>query len=65
MASVSIDGGTPTTVDLYSATTLNQVAEPFRNLAAGNHTITTTVLGTKRAASSGTTVVVDDFVVHP
>ena len=64
-ASVSIDGGAPTTVDLYSATTLSQVAEPFRNLAAGNHTITINVLGTKRSTATETCVAVDDFVVHP
>ena len=64
-ATVSIDGGAPTTVDLYSATTLNQVVEPFRNLAAGSHTLTINVLGTKRSAATGTSVVVDDFVVHP
>jgi hypothetical protein len=64
-ASVVVDGGAPTKIDLFSATTVPQVAEPFRNLAAGNHTITITVLGKKRAAATGTAVAVDAFVVHP
>ena len=51
-------------MDLYTAANHWQVAEAFSGLAAGNHNIVLTVLGTKNASSTGVQVVVDSFVVH-
>ncbi|MEA5457078.1 glycoside hydrolase [Sinomonas sp. JGH33] len=53
-ANVSVDGGTPTLVDFYSASRHgNQLLWHADNLAAGPHTLTVTVLGTKNASSTG------------
>jgi hypothetical protein len=62
-ASVSIDGISMGTVDLYASTVHWQVAEPYLGLTPGPHTIVVTVLGTKNPTSVGTKVVVDAFVV--
>ena len=57
---VSVDGGTPTTVDDYSATrNANAVVWTSGSLATGTHTVTITGLGQKNAASSGTTIALD------
>jgi hypothetical protein len=68
-ATVSIDRGPATTVDLYSPTqkTANLVWS-VNGLSAGTatqplqHTVTVTVAGTKNAASTGTRVDLDGFV---
>lgn len=63
--SVQIDAQLAVTVDLYAATTSWQsVAKSFSSLASGQHRITVKPLGVKNGASSGTSVVVDAFVVH-
>jgi hypothetical protein len=64
-ARVSVDGGAPTTVDLYQATAVWQKKIPSATLAAGTHTLTIQVLGTKSSAATGTKVIVDGFIVHP
>ena len=61
---VSVDGGTPTTVNDYSATrNANAIVWTSGALAAGTHTVTVTVLGQKTAASSGTTIALDSMDV--
>jgi hypothetical protein len=61
---VSVDGGTPTTVDDYSATrNANAIVWTSGALASGTHTVTITVLGQKDAASSGTTIALDSMDV--
>jgi hypothetical protein len=65
-ASVSVDGGTAVVVDLYRATQNWQTTgRSISGLPAGPHRIEITVLGTKNAASTGNTVVLDTFIVHP
>jgi hypothetical protein len=63
-ASVSIDGGAPVTIDLYSPTKQPaQVVFATNNLKAGvQHSITVQVLGTKNALSTGTRVDLDAIV---
>ena len=61
-AEVLIDGRSRGTVDLY-ARTAAPVSRVFAGLTRGSHTITVRVLGSKAAASSGSTVVVDRFLV--
>jgi len=65
IAEVLIDGVSQGDVDLYSDITRNQV-EGFRSraLAAGNHTITLKVNGTKNQYSRATNVTVDRFDVY-
>lgn len=65
IASVSIDGGTPTTVDLYkSGATANQVQfYTISGLPLGYHTIQVSATGTKNAASTGINITVDYFLV--
>jgi bacillopeptidase F len=64
-AQVSIDGIDMGIVDLYAPTKATwQTPKPYLGLATGSHTITITVLGSKNAASTGYTVVIDAFVVH-
>ena len=63
-AAVSIDGGSPTTVDTYSATTqYQQVVFQQTGLSPGKHTITITVLDQKDSQSSGTYTDIDAFIV--
>jgi hypothetical protein len=64
MASVSIDGGAPVMIDLYSPTKqAAQVVFATNNLRAGvQHSITVQVLGTKNALSTGTRVDLDAIV---
>ncbi len=57
---VQIDGGTATSVDLYSSTLRRQQqVYEITGLAQGSHTIKLTVTGTKNASSSGFKVGVD------
>jgi hypothetical protein len=63
-ASVTIDGVSKGTVDLYASSVDWQVAETYKGLTSGRHTIVVTVLGTKNASSIDTLIVVDAFVVH-
>lgn len=60
-ASVTIDGVGKGTFDLYAGSP-GSVSIPFNNLGGGAHTVTIKVLGSKRAASSGTSVTIDAFV---
>jgi hypothetical protein len=63
-ATVTIDSVNKGTVDLYAASVHWKVVKSFTGLAPGNHTIVVTALGTKDAASTGTKVRVDAFVIH-
>ena len=60
IASVSIDGGAATQVDMYSATSIYQpVVWSATGLADATHTLKITATGTRNAAGSGARVVVD------
>ncbi|HEX3098240.1 MAG TPA: hypothetical protein VHQ02_11005 [Usitatibacter sp.] len=62
IATVQIDGGAPTTVDLFSPTAVFQpTVFSASGLADTNHTITITATGTKNTASMANRVVVDAF----
>jgi hypothetical protein len=64
-ASVSVDGGPATLVDLYrSSASWRVVGRSVSGLAPGGHTIVVRVLGTKNSAATGARVPVDAFVVH-
>jgi ASPM-SPD-2-Hydin domain-containing protein/fibronectin type III domain protein len=66
IATVSVDGGAVTSVDLFNATQQVGIAGfVANNLAGGNaqHTVTVQLTGTKRATSTGTRVYHDAFVV--
>ena len=64
IASVSIDGGTPTMVDTYSASwQKQQVLFQSGTLSSGSHTITITVTSQQNAASSGIYQDLDAFIV--
>jgi hypothetical protein len=59
-ASISLDGGTGTVVDLYSASTLyNQSVYNKTGLASGAHTLTIKRLGQKNAAAMGYAISLD------
>ncbi|HWH93351.1 MAG TPA: choice-of-anchor Q domain-containing protein [Baekduia sp.] len=59
-AGVSLDGGPETTIDLYAASKSDQVLKYTSPVvAAGTHTLTVRVLGTKNTASTGTYVTAD------
>ncbi|MFJ2958648.1 family 16 glycosylhydrolase [Streptomyces sp. NPDC087270] len=59
-AEVSVDGGTPVGIDEYAATAAaQQTVFSSTGLSAGHHTLTLTVSGTSRSASTGTAVSVD------
>ena len=64
-ASVTIDGVSKGTVDLYAPSATWQHVITYGGLSSGSHTMTIKALGQKRAAATGTTVVIDGFVVHP
>ena len=65
IATVSIDHGTPSDVDLYAATRADDVAVWNSGmLSDGPHTLVITVSGRQSAASTGTTVSVDRVVVE-
>ena len=63
-ASVTIDGVSKGTVDLYASATTWRYVVPYAGLPAGAHTMVIRALGTKNPAASGTRIVVDGFVVH-
>jgi hypothetical protein len=64
-ATISVDGSAPQLIDLYAAGAAQKtiVAGSVSGLASGTHTVTINVLTTKNAASSGTRVDVDAFLV--
>lgn len=63
-AGISIDGGSETIVDLYSASPLNiQTVFDVSGLSNGGHKIKVRNLGTKNASSTGYTIHVDAFDV--
>ncbi|HYV62986.1 MAG TPA: hypothetical protein VE958_09945 [Bryobacteraceae bacterium] len=63
-ASVSVDGGTPTPIEMYSPEIkVQEVVFTATGLADTNHTLTITVTGQKNAASSAAKVYVDGFDV--
>ena len=61
IASVTIDGISKGTVDLYAAVP-GSVSHVYSGLKSARHTVVIKVLGTKRAASTGTSVTLDAFV---
>ncbi|HEX8178696.1 MAG TPA: hypothetical protein VF525_04050 [Pyrinomonadaceae bacterium] len=67
LASVSIDGAAPVTIDLYSATLKTAQVVVERNITPGQHTVTITVLGQRSPAcvgtSCGTRVDIDSFLL--
>jgi hypothetical protein len=63
IASVTIDGVSKGSFDLYAATAKDKVSEGFSGLTSAAHKIIIKVTGTKNAASTGTGVAVDAFVV--
>jgi len=57
IANVSVDGGAPVAVDMYSpVTSYQQRAFSVTGLANGRHTVRISWTGTKNAASSGTVI---------
>lgn len=65
IASISIDGGPATTVDLYDPTKVfRKTVFEKKGLASGSHTITVTVTGTKRAVATAAYVEIDAFIVR-
>ncbi|REE87390.1 O-glycosyl hydrolase [Paenibacillus taihuensis] len=61
---VSVDGGTATNVDLYSASRVDNIPLwTSSTLASGAHTLKVTVTGTKNASSSNTFVSADSVTV--
>ena len=61
---MTVDGGPPITVDLYSAATKSQQQVWASGaLEMGTHTIQIARLGKKNAASKGTAINVDAFDV--
>lgn len=65
-ASITVNGGTATTVDLYSATAAQRkivlVSANLSPIAA--HTVVVKPLGTKNAASTSTRIDIDAFVTR-
>jgi hypothetical protein len=59
MVDIALDGGTPTRVDLYSATTRERVYVWVSSVPAGAHTVAISWTGARNASSSGTTVSLD------
>jgi hypothetical protein len=64
IARVVIDGREMGTFDNWSPTATTKVTRTFAGLTPGQHTASVAVLGTKRAASTGTQVALDAFVVR-
>jgi len=64
IAHVSVDGGAPVVVDLYTPdTAFQQTVFSTGDIAAGFHTVTVTVTGTANAASADTFVGLDSAVI--
>jgi hypothetical protein len=63
-ATVSIDGVSRGTIDLYQPATVWQSNVTFRGLTPGSHTLVIHVLGHKNAWATATKVVLDGFIVH-
>ncbi len=57
-AQISVDGTSRGTIDLYSATATWDAVVSFTGLAAGTHTVTLTVLGSRSAGSTANKVAV-------
>jgi SpoIID/LytB domain protein len=63
-AQLTLDGGTPFTIDFYSPTILyQQTVYRTDTLAPGTHTLTIEWTGTKNSISGGTTIGIDAFDV--
>ncbi|MEV7215556.1 RICIN domain-containing protein [Kitasatospora cineracea] len=64
-ATVSIDGGAPVAIDLYTpgATANGQLVYTSPQLASGSHTVTVTNTGTADPRSTGTAVTLDSWTV--
>ena len=60
-ATVTIDGGSPTTVDTYSSSTQYQQVFTRSGLSNSAHTLTIAVAGTKNSRSSGYLISIDAF----
>ncbi len=61
---ISVDGGTPTSVDDYASTRLaSGVVWTSPTLSSGSHTVVITVTGTHSASSSGSTIALDSVDV--
>ncbi len=61
---ISVDGGTPASVDDYAATRLaSGVVWSSPTLTSGSHTVTVTVTGTHNGSSSGSTIALDSVDV--
>ena len=63
-ASVTIDGVSKGTFDMYQAATVWQSLITFAGLSSGPHSMVIKVLGQKNASATGTKVVVDGFIAH-
>jgi hypothetical protein len=63
-ASVRIDGVTKGTFDLYQSATAWHSLITFGGLSSGQHAMVIQALGTKSAAATGKSVIVDGFIVH-
>ena len=63
-ASVTLDGVSKGTFDMYQTATAWQHPVSFNGLSSGPHTLVIQVLGQKNAYATSTKVVVDGFVVH-
>ena len=64
MASVTIDGVSMGTIDMYQSATAWQSPVSFTGLSAGSHTMVIQILGLKNASATSTKVSVDGFIVH-
>ncbi|MFC7620696.1 alpha-L-fucosidase [Microlunatus sp. GCM10028923] len=62
IATISIDGGTPTRVDLYR-TSSQQITWRSQPLSSAHHSIKVVVTGTRNSASSGNSIAVDALTV--
>jgi hypothetical protein len=67
IATVSVDGGTPKTVDLFARPTDEAHSDiiVINDLSAGPHTLTITVTGQANTEAQGNMVVVDAFDIQP
>lgn len=63
LARITVDGAVVRTVDTYSAVRQWRVPQAVFGLAAGDHTVSVTVVGTRTASSTGIGVISDAFTV--